>query len=194
MWSAPQETMVRVKESLTIDAEISKNIRNIAEEKDISVSELVNRVLEVYLQKEKNIWSEYAEIEIKEVEIRKEKEEFNKRFLQVLEEGNKEEREKAKQILKEQEERYNKIKERMIFCYQRLKELDKLEEILKYDDTESLIEICREIYHLNMTERRPLTDAVGLSDIKTLKDFMQKLDFEMLIINKEEKILKGENN
>jgi hypothetical protein len=179
--------MVRIKESLTIEKEISDYLRKMAIQQEISTSELVNRIIRLEMDKHKDIWSELDDFKLKRQKLEDEEKKIFEKIEVIIEEGSKQEVQKARKELEEQKERFEEFKLKMIICYRKLKEYNFLNQILEYDDVDSLRKIAKEIYKKIVVEEcRPLNESIGFSDIKKLKEFMKQINFDSLIEIKEQ--------
>lgn len=93
--------MVRVKESWTIDEDLSNWVRKRAESDGISPSELVNRMIENYKGANANIYDDLFKIELERERINDQEKLVLGQLDKVIEEGNKQQRENAQKKMQE---------------------------------------------------------------------------------------------
>ena len=159
--------MPRVKESLTIDEDLSKWLRSKTEFK--SSSEFVNQVLRDYMCKENDIYSELYNVEVEISKLYEKREQYLKEIEQILEEGNKQEREKAETVLLKQREREKAIIRRVEKAISILKELGLLQEALDCDTLDKQkVFIKKNFEHIFQKGINVVDSSVGLVDLQMI--------------------------
>lgn len=166
--------MPKVKESLTIDKDISDWIRSIGKERyEGSTSAFVNEVLKERMSMDIDYYNSLKKLDFEIEKKEKQKYELLEKIKMNIEEGNKQEREMAEKEMERQKESIRHIQERLKKCIQRLKDLNLVNRFIEIkDDDEKLFELSKEIYRINVSEGRPISDSVGLVDFKRLRDWI----------------------
>ena len=173
---------MRSKESWSIDEDISKWLKEYNIDSEFkSVSDHVNAILRKEKDKGDDPYEKLSDIEYQVTQLEKEKQITLDQIHVKFEDGNKKEREKAQRILKEQKERHERMLTRLIFCHERLHDLNLYEEFQECTSEEDFKKLARKTIEITMKEGRPLSDGIGIFDLKNLLHHKDKIE-SMLII------------
>lgn len=178
--------MTRLKDSFTIEEDLSNWLRNESSLLGISTSEFVNRIVNDYKERTSDDYSELFKIDSQISNLEKSRQEKMKKIELLAIEGNKKEREEAEVILQKQKEKEKRQYERLKFCYERIKKLDLLEELDKCNEHHDFLDLARKIMRINAEENRKISDSVGAFELMRLKEQLINLDLGIEVTTNDE--------